>query len=66
MLTKDEKKELEELRRFKEEHSSRAVVRSFAQLQSLMDSAHDPLVSIRAFRIISECLIALKDEVLNK
>lgn len=63
ILTEDERRELEELRRYKEEHEGKAITRAFARLESLIESSHDPLISIRAFHVIAECLVCLKDEV---
>ena len=65
MLNKEEREELEALRRFKEEHSVRPLQRAFARLEGLMESAHDPIISVRAFNVIAECLISLKDEVMK-
>ena len=62
-LTQDEKKELEALRKFKLQHEGKALNRAFARLETLLDSAHDPLISLRAFRIIGECLVCLKQEI---
>lgn len=62
-LNDDERSELEYLRRFKKEYEGSALNRAFARLESLLDSAHDPLISVRAFRILGECLICLKEKV---
>lgn len=62
-MTNDERKELEALRLYKEQHQGRALTRAFANLESLMDCMHDPIISRRAFRVIGECLIALKQEM---
>ncbi len=61
-LNDSERRELEALRRFKLEHEGKALTRAFSRLESLMDSNHDAIISIRAFRVLSECLITLKDE----
>lgn len=57
--------ELQELRAYKKKHESRASDRAFARLEELLNLVHfDPLISPRAFRVIAECLLALRDEVL--
>ena len=63
LLTCDEKSELEALRRYKLEHEGKALTKAFARLDGLMASGHDPLVSVRAFHIIAECLVALRQQV---
>lgn len=56
--------ELEELRAWKAAHEHKAIDRAFARLEALMESASfDPLISIRAFKVIGDCLLTLKDEV---
>jgi len=61
-MTIDE--ELASLRAFKEKHGSCACDRAFMRLQQLLDLAHyDPTYSPRGFRVLAECLLALKDEV---
>ena len=56
--------ELQELRDYKLRNESRACDRAFARLQELLDNVNfDPLFSPRAFRIIAECMLALRDEV---
>lgn len=62
-LTKSEKQELDELRRYKEENEANALNRSFLRLEALLEAHHDPIVSIRAFRAICDCLFALKGEI---
>ena len=62
-LTNDEKAELEALRRFKAEHEGKAMNRAFARLESLMDANHDAIIGVRAFRVIGECLLTLKDRI---
>lgn len=57
-------KELEELRAFKKTYESSALNRAFGRLQQLVDlAAHDPVMSIRAFRVVAECLVCLREEV---
>lgn len=56
--------ELEELRAYKKRHGACACDRAFMRLQELLDRVnYDPICSPRAFRILGECLLALKDEV---
>jgi hypothetical protein len=63
-MTESERKELEELRLFKQAHEGKALNRAFSRLQQLIDiSSHDPSINIRAFRAITECLICLREEI---
>lgn len=63
-MTESEMKELEELRIFKQQHEGKALNRAFSRLQQLVDMAnHDPVMNIRAFRVMAECLICLKEEM---
>lgn len=63
-MTPEEQKELEELRAFKSRHEGKAINRAFARLEQLLEMTHhDPLISIRAFRVIAECLICLREEI---
>lgn len=63
-MTETEKKELDELREYKRLHEGKALNRAFARLEQLLDISHyDPAISIRAFRVIAECLICLKEEI---
>lgn len=56
--------ELEELRRFKEQHEGKALNRAFSRLDQLLDSvAYDPILSVKGFRVIAECLICLREEI---
>jgi hypothetical protein len=56
--------ELQELRAYKLKHESCACDRAFVRLQELLDNVnYDPICSPRAFRVLAECLLALKDEV---
>ena len=56
--------ELEALRAFKAAHEGKAINRAFARLEQLLEVvAHDPVMSIRAFRVIAECLICLREEL---
>ena len=64
-LSDDEKKELEQLRRYKKTHEQKALTRAFGRLENLLDMSHDPLISVRAFRTIAECLICLRDELME-
>ena len=63
LLTPDERRELEELRHYRKQHEGKALHRSFSRLEQLLDSQSDPMISIRAFRVLADCLIALKDEL---
>ncbi len=55
--------ELEQLRAFKLNHEGKAINRAFARLEQLLEQAAlDPVFSIRAFRVLAECLITLKEE----
>ena len=62
-MTEIELKELEELRLFKKQYEGKALNRAFSRLEQLLDSGYDPIMSIRAFRVIAECLICLKEEL---
>lgn len=62
-LSHDERAELESLRAYRAEHEGKALSKAFARLESLIESAHDPIISIRAFRVIGDCLLALKEEM---
>lgn len=63
-MTESERKELEELRLFKQQYDGKALNRAFARLQQLIDMGnHDPIMGIRAFRVMAECLICLKEEI---
>lgn len=56
--------ELKELRAYRMAHEGNALNRAFARLGQLLEvAAHDPTMSIRAFRVIAECLITLKQEI---
>lgn len=61
-ITNDELEELNSLRQFKLMYESKGLNRAFARLEQLMDmAAYDPVMSIRAFRVIAECLMCLKE-----
>lgn len=62
-INDDERKELESLRRYKLENESKALNKAFYRLETLLQSPHDPAISLRAFRVVSECLIALKERL---
>lgn len=62
-ITKTELQELDELRRYKKEQESKGIVKSFARLEHLLDTHHDAVISIRAFRVIADCLLCLKSEI---
>lgn len=63
-MTDDEKKELDELRRYKKRNI--ALNRAFYKVEQLLDdSVFDPLMSRRAFRCLGEALLLLKEEVVK-
>ena len=62
-LSKSEYEELQELRRYKIENEEKALTKAFSRLESLMDTHHDAMISVRAFRVIADCLMALKEEI---
>ncbi len=63
-MTESERKELEELRRFKQQHEGKALNRAFGRLQQLVDTLnYEPAMSLKAFRVVAECLICLKEEL---
>jgi hypothetical protein len=56
--------ELEELRAYKKATESKGINRAFTRLEQLLEISHfDPTMSIRAFRVIADCLLCLKDEI---
>jgi hypothetical protein len=60
----DIEEEVKQLRAYKAYHEGKAVNRAFHRLEQLMDAVnYDPMISVRAFRIIADCLIALKEEM---
>ncbi len=65
-MTDDERKELDDLRAWKKSRASSAMDRSFHALDvalSVASTRIDGTLSVRAFRVLADCLIALKDEV---
>ena len=63
-LTVDEREELAALRAYKLATEGKALDRAFARLESLLETpGFDPIVGIRAFRILSECLFCLREEL---
>jgi hypothetical protein len=61
-MTRDE--ELQELRAFKACHEHTAIDRAFKRLEGLLEAVnYDPIMSPRAFRVIADCLLVLRDEV---
>lgn len=62
-MTEEERRELEELRTYKRVHEGKAFNRAFAKLDALINSNHDPMVSVRAFRTIGECLMVIKEKL---
>ena len=65
-LTQTERQELEQLRLYKIENESKARVKAFARLEQLMDSSHDSMISVRAFRVICDCLLSLNESIKNE
>jgi hypothetical protein len=62
-MTEQDMKELEELRLYKQVNEGRALNRAFARLQQMLDiTNYEPTMSIKAFRVLAECLICLRDE----
>lgn len=63
-MTADEMRELQELREFKRLYEGKAISRAFARLDQLLSlPAYDPCLTNRAFRVLAECLITLREEV---
>lgn len=63
-LSADDERELRELRQFKLMHESKGINRAFSRLEQLTAmAAYDPVMSVRAFRVIAECLVCLKELV---
>ena len=62
-----EQEELKMLRAYKANHEGKALNRACSRLEQLLDCAtYDPVITIRAFRVIAECLICLKEEIKNE
>jgi hypothetical protein len=63
-MDKELLKELESLRAYKRVTEAKGINRAFTRLEQLLELAHfDPTMSIRAFRVIADCLLSLKDEI---
>lgn len=63
-LNSDEREELEALRLYKAAHEGKAINRAFLKLEQLLESVgYDPLMNVRSFRVMAECLICLKEEM---
>ncbi len=62
-ISDDEREELDALRKYKLENEGKALQKAFSRLETLMDAPHDPALSFRAFRVIAECLVTLRDEI---
>lgn len=64
-MTEDEQKELEELRAFKRSHSS--LERAFSRLHDALIYPYsvgvDTVMSVKAFKLVAECLIELKRRI---
>jgi len=64
VLNDKEREELEELRRYKMFHEHNALDRAFTKLEGLLNLINfDPVMSPRVFRVLGDCLLALRDEV---
>jgi len=56
--------ELEQLRAYKAYHEGRALNRAFDRLDQLITTVnYDPMIGIRAFKVLAECLVTLKEEM---
>ena len=63
-MTADEEKELWELRKYKQHVEATRNQRAFKALEDLLDNVrYDPICSPRAFRILAECILSLKERV---
>ncbi len=65
-MTSDELDELEALREWKRIRSGSAVDRSFHALEVALSSTNtrvDGVLSVRAFRLLADCLMALRDRI---
>ena len=66
-MTEDELTELEELRAFKRAYSDSDLEKAFHRLDLLLDMPYsvksDGVMSVRATRIIGECLMELKKQL---
>jgi hypothetical protein len=64
MISECEREELESLRAYKKAHEGNAINRAFKRLEQLLDMpAYDPVMSRRAFKVVADCLLTLKEEV---
>lgn len=59
----DLERELEELRRYKLENEAKTLTKAFYKLERMIDSGYDTQMSRATFRVICECLMALRDKV---
>ena len=61
--------ELEYLRKCKVDHETTPLKDAFKRLEAVLDNPYsnkcDAVMSVRAFRVLAECLIALKHEVMR-
>lgn len=63
-MTGEEYEELKELRAYKAAKESSRCDRAFGELELLLRNVqYDPLCSPRAFRLLAECILALREEV---
>jgi hypothetical protein len=54
------------LRAYKNNHEGKALNRAFARLEQMLNMAqYDPVMSVRGFRILAECLICIREELNN-
>ncbi len=65
-LSCDEREELEQLRHYKQVQTNKRLNHAFARLEELLHAVHfDPIMSPRAFRVLGDCLLALKEELMR-
>jgi hypothetical protein len=63
-MTQEEYEELCALREYKRSKEADRLDKAFIELEKLVaNTKFDPLISPRAFKIISECILALREEV---
>lgn len=62
-MTNEELRELLELRDYKRQMEANRNQRAFSALQDLVDRVNfDPIMSPKAFRVLAECILALREE----
>ena len=63
-MTVDEEKELWELRAYRQRMEATRNERAFKSLQDLLDNVrYDPICSPKAFRVLAECILGLREEL---